>query len=298
MTDELADELRSHLQVLAADIGERNVWRGDSLARAADWIEGVWQHQGFAVDRQSFEARGVACSNLEVTVRGTERPDEIVLLGAHYDTVPGCPGANDNGTGVAALLEISRRLRGARPARTLRFVAFANEEAPFFLLGTMGSRLYAARARRRGDDVRSMVALETIGYYTGEAGSQEAPPLIGRFYPSVGNFLAFVGRLGARRAVRKAAGAFESASDFPAERVVLPALVPGVSWSDHRSFWAEGYGNALMVTDTALYRYPHYHLATDTPDRIDLPSLAEVTRGLAGMARRLAGTTCTACTIW
>lgn len=289
MTDELADELRNHLQALAAGIGERNLWRGDSLARAADWIEGVWRRQGFQVERQSFEARGVECANLEVTVPGTERPDEIVLLGAHYDTVQDCPGANDNGTGVAALLEIARRLRDVRPARSLRFVAFANEEAPFFLVGAMGSRIYARHARRRGDDVRYMVALETIGYYTGAPGSQEAPPLVGRLYPSVGNFLAFVGRLGARRAVRRAARAFAGATDFPAERVVLPTLVPGISWSDHRSFWAEGYRNALMVTDTALYRYPHYHLPTDTPDRIDLASLAEVTRGLAGMARRLAG---------
>lgn len=286
---ELTERLGGHVQALAGEIGERNVWRGDSLARAAIWIEEVWEGQGFDVERQSFEARGVECSNLEVTVRGAERPDEIVLLGAHYDTVGGCPGANDNASGVAALLEISRRLRDARPSRSLRFVAFANEESPFFPTGRMGSALYAARARERGDDIRSMVALETIGYYTGEEGSQRSPPILGRLYPSTGSFLAFVGRLGARRAVREAADAFEGATDFPAERVVLPSLVPGVSWSDHRSFWRQGFRNALMVTDTAPYRYSHYHLPTDTPDRIDASSLAEVTRGLAGMARSLAG---------
>lgn len=284
---ELTERLRSHVETLAGEIGERNVWRGDGLARSAEWIRTLWEEQGFEVRRQAFEAQGVECANLEVTVAGAERPDEIVLLGAHYDTVAGCPGANDNGTGVAALLEITRSLRDAGCARSLRFVAFANEEPPFFLTGDMGSQYYAARARERGDDLRIVVALETLGCYSQEPGSQMAPPVVGWFYPDAGNFLAFVGRLGARRAVARAADAFERATDFPAERVVLPALVPGISWSDHRSFWKEGYRHALMVTDTAPYRYPHYHRPTDTPDRIDYLSLARVTRGLAGMARHL-----------
>ena len=283
----LTDRLRSHVEALAGEIGERNVWNPGTLDRAALYIESAWEEQGFSVRRQRFEARGAECSNLEVEIEGGARSGEIILLGAHYDTVEGSPGANDNGSGVAALLELSRLLRGSEPSRTLRFVAFANEEPPFFLSGEMGSRHCARAARERGDQIEVMVALETIGYYSDEPGSQRAPPVVDWFYPDRGSFLAFVGHLGSWGAVRRAAEAFEGSSDFPVERIVLPRLVPGISWSDHSSFWREGY-DALMVTDTAPYRYPHYHRASDTPDRLDYEALAEVTRGLAGMAAGLA----------
>jgi len=287
---DLARRLRTHVETLAGDLGERHVWRPGSLAEAARYIERVWREVGFAVRRQELTARGVDCANLEVEIPAEGsigRGDEVVLLGAHYDTIQGSPGANDNGSGVAALLELGGLLREARPGCTVRLVAFVNEEAPFFQTFQMGSRIYARAARRRDERIRLMVALETIGYYTDEPASQQAPPLLAWRYPSRGNFLAFVGTFRARRAVRRAARAFRAASSFPAETVTLPGLIPGVTWSDHHSFWREGYP-ATMVTDTAPYRYPHYHEPTDTPDKLDYEAMAEVTRGLAGMALRLA----------
>jgi len=291
---DLARRLRTHVEALAGDLGERHVWCPGSLAQAARYIAGVWEEEGFTVRRQELTARGVDCANLEVEIPAEGSPegsighgDEILLLGAHYDTIQGSPGANDNGSGVAALLELGRLLRDAGPGCAVRLVAFVNEEAPFFQTFQMGSRICARAARKRGERIRLMLALETIGYYTDEPRSQQAPPLLGWRYPSRGNFLAFVGRLGARRAVRHAARAFRAASSFPAETVTLPGLIPGVTWSDHHSFWREGYP-AAMVTDTAPYRYPHYHEPTDTPDKLDYETMAEVTRGLAGMTLRLA----------
>ena len=284
---DLEERLRGHVEALAGDIGERNVWTPGSMERAASYIRSEWEEQGYSVHRQTFDARGTECANLEVEVTGGERAGEVLLVGAHYDTVDGCPGANDNGSAVAALLELSRMLRGSDPARTLSFVAFANEEPPFHVTGEMGSRHYAREAREREDDIHLMVSLETIGYYSDEPGSQKAPPVVRWLYPDRGSFLAFVGHLGSWGDVRRAAKAFGQATDFPAERVVLPRAVPGISWSDHRSFWAEGF-DALMVTDTAPYRYPHYHRPTDTPDKIDYGRLAKVTRGLRGMIERLA----------
>ncbi|MFQ5772958.1 MAG: M28 family metallopeptidase [Kiloniellaceae bacterium] len=274
-----AEALRGHVERLAGDIGERNVFRPRALAEAADYIEATWRSQGYDVTRQGYEARGVRCANLEATRRGEGRPDEILLLGAHYDTVMGCPGANDNGSGVAALLELSRLLAAAAPAVTVRFVAFVNEEPPFFMTGEQGSTVYARAARERGDDIRLMVSLETIGYYSEIPGSQRYPPLFGLFYPDRGNFLGFVSDFRSRKVMRRAAGIFRARSDFPLEHVATFGFVPGVTWSDHRSFWRQGY-RAFMVTDTAPYRYPYYHSPGDTPDRLSYPELTRVTEGL------------------
>jgi Zn-dependent M28 family amino/carboxypeptidase len=223
-----------------------------------------------------------------VEIPGAARAAQIVLAGAHYDTVPGSPGADDNASGVAGLIEIARELRGARLARTVRLVAFVNEEPPFFYFGEMGSRVYAREARRRGDDIRVMLSLEMIGCYSDAAGSQGYPPLLRWFYPQAGNFIGFVSNLRSLHALRRVASAFEGASDFPARKLASPAIVPGVSWSDQLSFWREGYAG-VMVTDTAFYRYPHYHQPSDTPDRLDYRRMAQVVEGLAGAIRALAG---------
>ena len=214
---------------------------------------------------------------------------EIVIVGAHYDSVVGSPGANDNGSGVAATLELARLLKGTTFKRTLRLVWFVNEEPPFFPGADMGSRRYAARSRERGERIAAMFSLETIGFYSDAAGSQHYPPPLGMFYPNRGNFLAFVSNVGSRGLLRIAVGAFRRHAAFPSEGVAAPAAVPGVGWSDHASFWAEGYP-ALMVTDTAPYRYPHYHLGSDTPDKVDYARLARVVTGLRGMIAEVAGT--------
>ena len=170
--------LRRHVHALAGGIGERHVWRPRALHAAADYIRGELESLGFAVAPQAYEAHGVRCENLEVTIPGSSRPGEIVLAGAHYDTVEGSPGADDNASGVAGLIEIARLLREARPQRTLKLVAFVNEEAPFFPFGEMGSKVYARAARARGDDIRLMLSLEMLGCYRDERGSQAYPPFL------------------------------------------------------------------------------------------------------------------------
>lgn len=288
MTAVLEQALRRHVGRLAGEIGERHVWRPAALHAAEAFIRNEWVSQGYEVARHSYMTRGVESSNLEVTVRGRSRAAEIVLVGAHYDTVAGSPGADDNASGVAALIELARALRETRPARTIRLVAFVNEEPPFFYFGDMGSQIYANAARKRGDNIRVMLSLEMLGYYSDRPGSQAYPPLFRFFYPDRGNFVGFVSNLGSRRALRKVVTAFKANSDFPAERLASPGIVPGVSWSDHLSFWRAGYAG-IMVTDTAFYRYPHYHAPSDTPERLNYPAMARVASGLQGAVAALAG---------
>jgi len=202
--------------------------------------------------------------------------------------VQGSPGANDNASGVAGLIEIARLLRGAAAARTIRLVAFVNEEPPFFYWGQMGSRIYARAARARGDDIRVMLSLEMLGCYRSEPGSQSYPPFLKFFYPGRGDFIAFVSNLRSRRALREVVAAFKANSDFPVESLASPAIVPGVSWSDQLSFWREGY-RAVMVTDTAFYRYRWYHSPRDTPEKLNYADMARVVDGLARAVRALAG---------
>ena len=275
-----AEILKKHVHALAAEIGERNVWRPAALAAAEAYIEGQWRAQGHAVAAQRYAVEGVDSANLEVSIPGTMRPAEIIVVGAHYDSVQGSPGADDNASAVAALLEISRLLSGIRVARTLRLVAFVNEEPPFFFWGNMGSAIYAKAARRRGDDIRAMFSLEMLGCYSDERSSQRYPPLLRHFYPDRGNFIALVSNLRSRSLLKQAVAAFRRQSEFPAESAVLPAWVPGVAWSDQLSFWRHGY-RGVMVTDTAFFRYPYYHTPLDTPDRLDYARLSDVTAALA-----------------
>ena len=284
----LSARLRRHVERLAGSIGERHVWRPAALRAAAAYIRGELEALGCEVVAQRYRVAELDCDNLEAELPGEAARAEIIVVGAHYDTVQGSPGADDNASGVAALIEIARALRGARLARTVKLVAFVNEEPPFFYWGEMGSKVYALAARRRGDDVRVMLSLEMLGCYDDAPGSQRYPPLLGWFYPERGNFIAFVSNLASRRALRRVVEAFRSRSDFPAEQLASPSFVPGVGWSDQLSFWRAGYP-AVMVTDTAFYRNPHYHCASDTPDRLRYPEMARVVEGLAATIAALAG---------
>ncbi len=279
--------LERHVATLAGEIGERNVWRPRALEHAAEYLRATWEDLGLGVRAQSYTVNGREWSNLEVTLPGAACAREIVLLGAHYDSVLGCPGANDNGTGVAALLELSRVLAPLARSRTLRFVAFVNEEPPFFYTRNMGSYVYARAARARGDDIRAMFSLETIGYYRNEPKTQRYPPFFDFFYPDRGDFIAFISNWRSRALLREAVAAFRQASDFPLQYAAVPPFVPGAGWSDHLNFWRQGYP-AVMVTDTALYRYPYYHSAEDTPEKVDYEPFARVCAGLAGMVATLA----------
>jgi len=283
----LSDELRQCVGRLADKIGERNLLRRPrQLAQAADYLEAEFSALGYEVHRQEYLVSGVPCSNLEAEIVGGTRPDEIVVVGAHYDSVLGSPGANDNASGVAALVGLARRFVGRNPGRTLRFVAFVNEEPPYFQTAEMGSWVYARRCRQRAQKVAAMLSLETIGCYIDAPGSQRYPPPFGAFYPSTGNFVAFVSNERSGDLLRQVVEAFRNHEPFPSEGGALPEWLPGVGFSDHWSFWREGYP-AVMVTDTAMFRYPHYHEPTDTPDKIHFEPMARVVRGLVEVVASL-----------
>jgi Zn-dependent M28 family amino/carboxypeptidase len=264
----LSLRLRLHVAALAA--AERN----SDLETPARYIEAAFSHAGLEPQSQYFESGGRKVRNIEVG-------SGSIVVGAHYDTVPGSPGADDNASGVAVLIEL------AAMKLPVRFVAFANEEAPYFYGPEMGSWVWAKRARERGDTVRAMFSLEMLGFYREAPGSQQYPAPLGLFYPDRADFIAFVGDLGARSLVRRSIDSFRRNSQFPSEGVSAPAIIPGVSWSDHWSLRRHGY-DAIMVTDTAFYRYPDYHLPTDTPEKLDYERMARVTLGLAAMLKELA----------
>jgi Zn-dependent M28 family amino/carboxypeptidase len=284
----LGDELKRHVEALAGDIGERNVVRYANLTAAADFLASTLADLGYAVERQEYAVARKTCVNLSAEVPGTDRPEQIIVVGAHYDSVTFCPGANDNGTGVAATLAVARALKDSAPRRTVRFVLFVNEEPPYFQTADMGSRVYARACRQRGEKIVAMFSLETIGYYSDEPGSQHYPPPFGLIYPSTGDFIAFVGNFGSRDLVRQAVGSFRRHAKFPSEGGAPPGFLPGIGWSDHWAFWKEGY-TGVMVTDTAPFRYPHYHKVTDTPDRIDYERMARVVDGIEAVVADLAG---------
>lgn len=275
----LADRLRGHVSHLALDIGPRNVFRPAALHATADYIRRVWSAQNYPVNSQYYQAMDVKSENLEVSRTGKTKPNEIILVGAHYDTVMGSPGADDNASGVAALLELSRLCASAETARTLRFVAFVNEEPPFFFWGRMGSGVYAEAAKARGENIRLMISLEMLGSYSEQPGSQSYPPLFRHFFPDRANFIAMVSNRASRKELQQLVSAFKSHSDFPVESLATFEFIPGVAWSDHLSFWRVGYP-ALMVTDTAFYRNAAYHTPDDTPEKLNYPAMARMVEGL------------------
>jgi Zn-dependent M28 family amino/carboxypeptidase len=281
----LRDALRTDLSELVGRFGERNVANPASLEAAAAWVEGELRAAGHRTARQTQLVDGVNCENIEAERTGTS--DEIVLVGAHYDSARGTSGANDNGSGVVALLALSRALAGGSSRRTVRFVAFANEEPPYFRTPQMGSAIYAARSAARGERIVAMLSLETMGYFTDAPASQQYPFPMSLFYPDRGDFIAFIGDVGSRNLVRAAVSTFRATTRFPSEGAALPAKTTGVGWSDHASFWDYGYP-AIMVTDTALFRYRQYHSPNDTLDRVDVDRLARVTEGLRRVVEALA----------
>lgn len=275
----LAERLHAHVSHLALDIGERHVFRPDALYAAAGYIRREWAAQGYQVNSQHYQALDVKSENLEVSRQGKTRPEEIIVVGAHYDTITGSPGADDNASGIAALLELSRLFAATDSARTLRFVAFVNEEPPFFFWGQMGSKVYAEAAKAHGENIRLMISLEMLGSYSGQPGSQSYPPLLRHFYPDRANFIAMVSNRASRKELNRLAAAFKARSDFPVESLAAFEFIPGVAWSDHLSFWRQGYP-AIMITDTAFYRNAAYHSADDTPEKLNYLAMGKVVEGL------------------
>ena len=286
--ENLEKNLKTNVVKLSEKIGERNFIHYDSLQDAADYIIAEFKKYGYDPEIQTYDFQNKPYRNIIATKKGSVRPGEVVVIGAHYDSVIGSPGANDNGSAVGALLELARLFSEKDVERTVKFIAFVNEEPPFYLTGDLGSRGYAKDARKRKEDLKAMLSLETIGYYSDAKNSQSYPFFYGLFYPDQANFIGVVGNFSSWDLVKEVKSAFKKNSTFPVESVVAPNFVPGVNFSDHDSFWSYGY-KACMVTDTAFYRYPYYHSAQDTYEKIDYPKLAEVTKGLYYVVLDLAG---------
>jgi hypothetical protein len=277
----------AHVRSLSEGIGERSVRSG--LEQAADYVLAELYALGYTPGVHEFTVDGHRYRNIDIEIRGAAHPDQIVVVGAHYDTVFGSPGADDNATGVAALFELARLLKDSKPDRTLRMVFFANEEHPLHQSAweSMGSFFYARACRERGENVVAMLVLEMLGVYSDAEGSQSYPYPFSLFYPSRGNFVAFVGNYRSRSLVRRCLGSFRSHTAFPSEGGAPPELFRDIGRSDHWSFWQFGYPG-VMVTDTSNFRYRHYHTSQDTPDKLDFERLARVTAGLARTVSELA----------
>jgi hypothetical protein len=281
---ELRDDLRRHVTTLAGDLGERSYRRPDALHAAADYIARNFREMDLHVTIQSVTDREVRMDNIIAQLPASAPDNQILIVGAHYDSVYASPGADDNASAVAALLEIARLCAGRQFPRTLRFVCFFNEEG--YGSPIHGNRLYAAHCRQQNDNIVGMISLEMLGYYTDSPNSQRYPFPFSLFYPSTGNFIAFVGNSASRPFIHQSIAAFRANARFPSRGAAAPDWLPDAGRSDHAAFWAHGYPG-LMVTDTANFRNPHYHRPTDTPETLDYDRLARVTTGLADMVQTL-----------
>ena len=277
-----AKRYEAHVTELCKNPAGRNFIEKKGLDAARKYIAGQFESSGYQVKFHEYQLNGDAVANIEVELTGTSHPKEIIIVGAHYDAVPGAPGANDNGSGVAAILELADLFKDKSFQRTVRFLAFVNEEPPNFMTGNMGSYVYAKKVAKDKENIIAMFSLETIGYFSDETGSQHYPPFFNLFYPKKGNFIAFVSNLSSRGLVSKSIQSFRAHSTFPSEGIAAPAFIPGISWSDHWSFWQHGYP-AIMITDTAPYRYPAYHTSEDTPEKVDYEKMVYVVKGIEKM---------------
>jgi len=290
----LAAALRRDVEELSGPLAGRNIFNPARLRACEEFLSSALSVGGARVTRQAFRCRDTEVANFEIEFRGTTKPEEILIIGAHYDAVElpegGCPAANDNGSGTAAVLALARAFAaGGRPtARTVRFVLWVNEEPPFFWTDVMGSLVHARACKARGDRIIGMITPETLGCYSDEEGSQRYPlSIFSKWYPTRGDFVAFIGMHEARAFIRRCVGLFREHAAFPSLGAALPAIVPHVGASDHWSYWKCGYP-ALMVTDTAPYRYRSYHTMQDTPAKMNFERMARVVDGLDAVVRAIA----------
>jgi hypothetical protein len=283
----LREYLKAHVEMLAGTIGERNMEHYDALNKAADYIRQTLESRNYKVSDDTYEVQGKKARILYATLEGTGHGTEPFVVGAHYDSVTNSPGANDNASGVAAVLELARILKLEVPGRPIVFGFFPNEEPPYFQSKQMGSLVFAQGFHRDYFRFHSMMSIETIGYYSDRPESQKYPAFVSSRYPKVGNFIGFVGDTKSREMVKTAVAEFRLKTHFPAEAASLPGAIDGVGWSDHWSFWQVGVP-AIMVTDTAPFRYPYYHKPNDTPDKLDYDRMARVVLGLKRVVLKLA----------
>jgi hypothetical protein len=290
LTD-IQNNLRRAVYFLSNEIGSRGYLEIDALNKAGDHISSGLSNYGYTVLEQPYEVEGHIYKNIYTEIKGEKSPEKVLVVGAHYDTVAGTPGADDNASGVAGLLELARLLSNRTFDKTIQIVAFTLEEPPFFRSRFMGSHVYAQSLNQKGIDVEGVICLEMIGYFTDEPESQLFPvPFFRWIYPTKGNFIIIVGNIHSRSFLDRVKSGFKKGTDLPVESLSAIPLLPGIDFSDHRSFWKFNY-NAVMVTDTAFYRNPQYHGIGDIPEILDYERMAKVIMGLKSAIEEMSGTT-------
>ncbi len=281
------DRLRAHLKALTQSIGERSVALPDNLEKTAIYIESVYGDMDLPVHREPYAYGKMTVANIVATLSFGKHPSKHYIIGAHYDSVMGTVGADDNASAVAVQLETARQLillrKHMRPDVEVKFVSFALEEPPVFGTRYMGSRVYAKKAKKANAPIDGMICLEMVGYTCQEPGCQDYPfPLMFMGYPKKGDYVGIVGDFGSRKFTRQLFRAFKSNPQLPVIKLMVPLkgwLMSAVRLSDHAPFWDAGY-NAVMITDSAFYRNPHYHLPSDTMEKLDYGFMAQLVRSL------------------
>ncbi len=287
----IEDNLKKTVNVLSGEIGPRGYLQIEALDKTAEYIASELMSYGYEVSFQPYRFQGNTYKNIYTEIRGKKMPQKILLIGAHYDTVTGTPGADDNASGIAGLLELARLMKNMSFNRTVRFAAFTLEEPPLFRSEFMGSYVYAQSIREKGEDLEGMICLEMIGYFSDRPESQLFPLSFFKWmFPSRGDFIVLVSNLDSKIFLTRVKKGFKKGSDLPVESISTISIIPGIDFSDHRSFWKFGY-DALMVTDTAFYRNPNYHGVKDLPETLDYRKMAEVIFGLKSAIEELAGLT-------
>lgn len=279
--------LEKHVKEFTKTIGERSVYKPDNLDRTADYIESFYKSINIEPNRKPYHYREKIVSNIVARIDFSSNPPVTYLIGAHYDSVAGTVGADDNASAVAVQLEVARELARIKGKKDLdlavKFVSFALEEPPAYGTRYMGSRVYAREAKKCNEKIDGMICLEMVGYTCHVPGCQEYPfPLMFFGYPKTGNFIGIVGNLKSRLFTNSLYKTFKTNSNLPVVRLTVPLngfLLPNVRLSDHSSFWTQGY-KAVMITDTAFYRNPHYHLRTDTMEHLDFGFMAQLVKSL------------------
>ena len=281
----LEQRLRRHVEVLAQ---APRLPTSRAHRDAQDYIAKHLQDGGFAVEEASDTPEGVPCTNLLARLLPENAARPLVVVGAHYDSVRNSPGADDNASAVAALLELARwigpELRNAGRFARLQLVAYDLEE-----YGFVGSEMHCRQLEKQGVELRGMISLEMLGYTDRRPGSQKLPPeLVGR-YPDVADFIGVVGNEASQSMLDVVVPALKSVPGLPVQSIAVPSkgeTLPPVRLSDHSPFWDHGY-KALMITDTSFLRNPHYHQTTDTPETLDYGFLAKVTAGVCAAVWQL-----------
>jgi Zn-dependent M28 family amino/carboxypeptidase len=289
------DALKAHVKKLSVDLYPRSFASSRNLYLAGDYIEQGFRRSGADVSVQAFSADGEPYRNIIAHFGPKTGP--LLVIGAHYDGVNdagegnGGPdagdthGADDNASGIAGLLELARLLGQHPPDHAVELAAYTLEEPPYFRTPDMGSAHHARWLREQGQEVRLMISLEMIGYFSDAPGSQDYPiSSLSAVYPDRGNYIALVGKFSDFAAMRQVKALMKGASPLPVESINAPPLVPGIDFSDHLNFWAEGFP-AMMVTDTAFNRNREYHKVGDTWDRLDYARMAEVVQGVYAVAQ-------------